>query len=376
MKSSLHRYMMFFVGILLGLSVVASAKANKPQVRSPRTDALVPDALIRQAGWERNWQVNLPVKTNEQIDRLFIHDAYLYALTDTNVLFCLDRKTGRTVSATILCAPDLPLCSPIFYEDRLGFIAGNKFHAFDPAAGVIQNAEALEQVGNIFSCGAARNSDYIYIAGSDRRLHAISVDGYWQAFCATADNDAPINSVKANDSVVVFSTQAGNVIGMNPQQAEKYWQFDITGRIEAPLAEDEGYIYVAGRDAKLYKLNRENGRMEWSLPFHAGGPLLEAPVVGQTAVYVHNNLHGLYAVNKADGQAAWNLYEGENTLCEAGDKAFVFARPGVLKVMDNRSGQELYSVNFNQVQRYVINTIDSVMYLSDADGCLMSVTVH
>ena len=375
MKSTLQKQTVIVAALLLCLSAVVSAAGKKVQLRQPQTEDLVSGSLIRQAGWMSNWQLNLPVKTNEQIDRLFIDENYLYVLTDSNILFCVDRQKGRTLHAVTLCQPDLPLCSPIFYGGRLGFIAGNQIHVFDPASGVVEDAQAIKQVGNIFECGVSRNTDYIYIAGSDRRLHAISADGYWQAFSATADNDSPINSVRANDAVVVFSTQAGNVVGMNPQKAEKFWQYDISGRLEAPLLANDHYVYVAGMDAKLYKLGRETGRMAWSLPFHTGAPIRDIPVLGNDVVYVYNDLNGLYAVNKDSGLSVWNLVDGMNALCEADGKAFVFARPGVLKVMDNNSGKELYSVNFNQVQRYAINTTESVMYVSDVAGRLMSITV-
>lgn len=374
MKKRLCKQMMIGA-MLLGLSVILPAARHKVQVRPQQTEPLVSHALIQEAGWQANWQIQLPVKTDEQIEQLFIHGPHVYALTDSNVLFCVDRQKGRPLFAVIVCQRDLPLCAPLFYEGKLGFIAGNQFHIFDPSTGVVQQAEEIEQVGNIFSCAICRNSEYIYIAGSDSRLHVISPDGYWQYFTATADNDSPINSVRANEEVIVFSTQAGNVVGMNPTAAEKYWQYDISGPIQAPLMVDEQYVYVAGLDAKLYKLRRSSGQMLWSQPFHTGAPLRDAVTLGAAAVYAYNDLNGLYAVNKETGEQIWNLKDGRNVICEAGDKAFVFSRPGVLKVVDNAAGSELYSINFSQVQRYAINTDDAVMYLADKDGRMMSVTV-
>ncbi|MBL7214352.1 MAG: PQQ-like beta-propeller repeat protein [Phycisphaerae bacterium] len=352
------------------------AASKKPLLREPLVTALVPHALIRQAGWTYSWQINLPVKTNEQIDRVFLHDQYLYALTDTNILFCIDRQEGKTLYAVTLCQKDLPLCSPIFYEGRLGFIAGNQIHVFDPSNGIVQEAEAIEQVGNIFECGVSRNTDFIYITGSDKRLHAISPDGYWQAFTATADNDSAISSVIATDSVVVFATQAGNVVGIKPDAPKKLWQYDISGPIRANIVTDGKSIYTAGMDAKLYKLNIQTGTLAWDIPFHAGAPVLDPAVIGNDVIYLYNDLNGLYAVNKNDGKAVWNVADGKNTLCESGEKAFVYARPGILKVMDNKTGKELYSVNFSEVQRYAENMTDSVLYVADEGGRLMSITVE
>lgn len=361
--------------LMLCLAVNVSAASKKARLREPLMTELVPDTLIRQAGWTCDWQLNLPLKTDEQIGRMFVYGQYLYVLTDTNILFSIDRQQGKTLSVVTLCQRDLPLCSPIFYEGRLGFIAGNQFHVFDPLSGLVQEAEAIEQVGNIFECGVSRNTDYIYITGSDKRLHVISPDGYWQAFTVTADNDSAINSVIATDSVVVFSTLDGNVVGMLPNEPTKVWQYDISGPIRAGIITDGDYIYAAGMDAKLYKLNIRTGALAWGNPFHAGAPIIDPVAIGRDVIYLYSHLNGLYAVNKNTGEAVWNIPTGKNILCESGDKAFTYAAPGVLKVMNNKTGDELYSVNLNQVQRYAENMTDSVLYVADKAGRVMSVSV-
>lgn len=377
MKRARHNQTVVSLMLFLCLAggLIAAGKKEDP-LREPDLTPLVPHALIRQAGWSYDWQVNLSIKASEQIDRMLVHGDYLYVLTDTNILFCIDRLQGRTLHAVSIGRKNVPVCSPIFYEGILGFIVGNQILVFDPSNGTLQQAQAMEQVGNIFECGVSRNEQFIYITGSDNRLHAISQDGYWEAFTATADNDSAINSVIATDSIVVFSTIAGNVVGMQPDAAKKIWQYDISGPIQANLVTDGEFIYAAGMDAKLYKLDIENGVLTWNTPYHAGAPLRDPAVIGREVVYLFNVLNGLYAVNKETGQAVWNLPTGDHTLCESGDQAFVYARPGVLKVMNNKTGKEAYSVNFNEVQQYASNMIDSVMYIADNGGRIMSIKVE
>ena len=371
-----NQNILFFILFFCLMAPVIAAGKKIPIPKPVKTEKLVSQILIRQAGWTYNWQLNLPIKTNEVIDRLYVFDEYLYVLTDTNILFCIDRQKGRTLFSHRLCTEGLPICDPIYYDGRLGFMIGNQMKILDPASGLIQQTEVIEQVGDTFECGVARNDDYIYMTGSDLRLHAISTDGFWQAFTATADNDSPINSVVATDSVVVFSTQAGNIVGIEPNAAKKRWQYDASGRIRAKIVLDGKFVYAVGLDAKLYKINIDTGVLAWNLPYHAGAPVLDPAVIGKNVVYVYNDLNGLYAVSKNEGQAVWNIPTGQRVLCESENKAFVYTKPGVLKVMDNKTGKELYSVNFSEVRRYAENMTDATLYVADTDGRLMGITTR
>ncbi len=353
--------------------ILFSALAGAAQARD--NSALVSAELIREAGWTHNWQMNLPLKAGEKIARLNVMGPRLYAMTDTNVLFCIDRKKGRVQCSSRLSASQLPVCRPAYYEDKFWFVVGNEMLVFDPAIGDFTIKEKFPQVGSSAECGLARNKDYVYISGSDNRLHAINSDGFWQQFTATADNDSAIVSVLATDDIVVFATQAGNVVGMSPNKAEKLWQYDVTGKIKGQLVLDGEDIYVGSFDSKLYKLGLSDGKLIWNSPFHSGAPIRDTFAVGVEIVYLYNPLNGLYGVNKQTGKPVWQVVSGEGMICETPQKGFVFASPGIVKVMDNKTGKELYSVNFSSVQRYAVNTADAVMYLADTKGRLMSVTV-
>lgn len=339
-------------------------------------DDLVSTELIKEAGWTRNWQINLPLNSGEKIDQLALVGSRLFVITDTNVLFYIDRKDGRVQSSSRLTAGQLPVSRPVYYENKFWFIVGSEMMVFDPVIGDFVLKEKFPQIGNSAECGLTRNNEYVYISGSTNRIHAINVDGFWQQFTATADNDSPIVSVLATDEIVVFATRAGNVVGMAPDKAEKIWQYDVSGQIRGQLVLDGGYVYVGSFDSKLYKLRLSDGKLVWKTPFHSGAPIRDSFSVGNQMIYLYNALNGLYGVNKETGKSVWQAPSGEGLICETNKKAYVFSSPGILKVMDNEAGNELYSVNFSSVQRYVTNTTDAVMYLADNKGRLMSVTVE
>jgi len=363
---------------LISLSVLFGwngAAAAKSEYMAQNTIPLVSQELIQEAGWKYNWQMNLPLKQHEQIDRMAVLGSDLLLMTDSNVMFCIDRETGQTRFTKQLSASRLPVQKPFYYDKKYWFIVGSEMLVFDPVAGDFTIKEKFSRIGTGANCGLARNKEFIYISGSDNRLHAINVDGFWQQFTATADNDSAIVSVVATDEIVVFATQAGNVVGMNPAKAEKLWQFDTTGEIKGQLVFDDNDIYVGSFDTKLYKLSLK-GQLLWEAPFHSGAPIRDSFTVGGNVIYLYNELNGLYGINKQTGNAIWQVPLGKAMICETPEKGFVFVAPGIVKVMDNRTGKELYSVNFSGVQQYAMNTTDSTMYVADNKGRLMSITAR
>ena len=116
-------------------SGLTGASRTQSEYATQDNAALVSAELIREAGWTRNWQMNLPLKTGEKIAQLNVMGPRLYAMTDTNILFCIDRKKGRIGCSSQLSSSQLPVCKPLYYEDKFWFIVGSEMLVFDPAVG-------------------------------------------------------------------------------------------------------------------------------------------------------------------------------------------------------------------------------------------------
>ena len=361
---------------LMLCAVLADAIAKKPEYPVENISPLVAPELIAEAGWAQNWQISLPVKEGEKLEKIAVFGPHLYVMTDSNVMFCINRQSGKLRFTEQLSVRRLPIQKPMHYDGKFWFVVGNELLVFDPEIGDFVTKETFKQVGSGIGSGLARNEKFIYISGSDKRLHAMNVDGYWQQFTATADNDSPIVSIIATDDIVVFATLAGNVVGMKPDKAEKIWQFDATGDIRGQLVMDGEDVYVGSYDSKLYKLGILSGLMKWKTPFHSGAPIRDSFSVGRNVIYVYNALNGLYGVNKQTGQAVWQVPSGEGMVCETDQKGYIYASPGILKVMDNSKGKELYSVNIADVEFYAHNTVDAVMYLTESKGRVASISVE
>lgn len=332
---------------------------------------LVSQEVLQQAGLQSNWQIQLPLKSTEQISNLYIFDKYLYALTDTNIFFCIERDKGSVRSLQTLAVAGLPILPPIHFENRSVFLIGQEIKVFDPNVGRIIDTVKLPQLDGS-SEGIARNTDTFYVCGSDNRLYAFSAKDGTRLTTVTADNDSPIRSVIASDRTVWFSTTVGNIVAMDTWTRQKRWQYNLTGKMKAPLLLEDGYLYAAGLDTKLYKIDSKRGNLVWKEPFVSGGLIQERLVLGKACVYVFTENTGLYAVNKETGKAVWNLPQGRSVLSELGDQSYVYVQPAVLKLMNNSNGKEQLSVDIAGVDQYAVNTTDSVLYMADKWGRIMA----
>jgi len=357
--------------LLVMLSVLAVLNGcRKELVWRPADDmVLVSSETLKSADLRMLWQINLPIKTTENVDRMFVFDKFLYVLTDRNYLFCIDRQKAAVRFSLQLTSVGLPVSGPSYYDGGLLFTVGSGLLVLDPVAGALTETGKLNLGGESAACPIVRNTSHIFAASANRRLYAIIAnEQYQQDFVVTADNDSLINSVIADEQVVIFSTIAGNIVGISSSEPKKLWQRDITGSILAPIVSDDNWLYVGGRDTKLYKLDINSGTSGWDADFQTGQPLTTSAVIGTDVVYQYAGTNGLYAIDKSDGKMLWQVLTGTGLLAEKGSKAYVFAEPGVVVVIDNDTTEVFLTANLPDVSNYAVNTTDSQIYIADDRG--------
>lgn len=359
--------------VLSTVSAVFAKSESTDASQGPVEGLLVSPALLERAALETGWQVNLSLRASEQIDRMYVFEEYVYVLTDRNYLYCIDKKKKAVRFGLELAMPGFPICEPLYHEGDLWFMIGNELRIVSPKTGAIEKRKRLKMLGRSAVGGMVRNKERLYMASSDKRLHCFVIDGFWQEFMVAAPDGSQINSVVADDDFLVFTTAAGNVISIYPNQAKRRWQYDVVGRIAAPIVCEEEWLYVGSTNTKLYKINIRNGRTEWADPFHAGGALKKTPMLGAKVLYQSADGKGVYAIDKETGRMVWQVPRGVDVLVEVGTRAYVFARPGVLVVMDNAEARQLYALNFATVKKYAINTADKALYVADLKGRVMCI---
>ena len=140
----------------------------------------------------------------------------------------------------------------------------------------------------------------------------------------------------------------------------------VADSISAPIVRGGNYLYAGSKDTNLYKINIITGTLVWKL--HTGASLVDAPRVTKTMVYQYAYDKGFYGINSKSGQVVWLLEEGVDLLGESDGKAYVMTSQGHGDVMDNKTGERLYSINFSEVVKHASDAANSIMYLADLDG--------
>lgn len=329
-----------------------------------KTEA-INEKLLNEANLEIVWQNAVALKpaakkvAKETVERITILGDYIYILTDTNYLFCLDRIAGNLVFGISAAEPKLPVSEPVDYNNVVYMVAGNEMLAMDLKTG---QEVYRKDISFHVTLRPAVNAMNFYFAGSDKFLHVTNT-ALHQVFEVSSKDRSDITGVISNDKSIFFTTQGGSVLCMDANGPKKNWQFDTVGPIEAPLVKDSNSIYVSCKDTNLYKLSADRGELKWK--FRTGSFLTTPVRATAMTIYQYARNKGLYAIDANSGKQLWLLPEGIDLLAQKGNKAYVFDKNKMCDVMDNASGKKLYSVNFVSVTNFAANSYDTKMYIME-----------
>lgn len=352
--------------ILVGVLVLCDAGGGIAADDSSRW--LVSPELLKQAKLKMLWQNELPIRKNESLERLFILGNRIYVLSDHNYMVSLDRENGNVIFSRPIAPAGLPVLGLELFGGELISIIGNELVEINPEFGTERKAKYLE-VGIV--CPVVRNSSYFYLAGVDRRLHTLRAADKVQVFEVAVENESMITSIIADESFVVFGTDAGNVISITPDRPKRLWRFDASDAIAGSIVRDGMSLFFACKDTSVYRVDMVHPmRVKLAWKRQTQGLPDRAPRVSEKVVYQYARGEGLTAIDRWSGSLLWSLREGVDLLAEVAGKAYVITNMGTLVVMDNSKAKKLYEVNFAGVSRYAANTADSKIYIADKRGWL------
>ena len=364
------------IAVCVGVLAATAGAAVDPVPAAPTGgQAILSPTLLDYAGLRLAWQVNLPLQAGEGVDRMLVKDAYLYILTTSNHLFCIERAKGALRFGFPLAQKGLPIRDPSFYDGKAWFMVGNRLKVVDPRLGVITENADMSSIGTGTIFGVLRNKENLYLADPHGRLRVMMPGEYYQKYSVTADDNSPISAAVVDEDFVVFATMGGSVVRIQVKKPVKEWQYDLSGGVSAPMVRDGEWVYVASRDTKLYKLNILDGANGWPKNFQTGTANQWAPIVGAKVVYQPAGEKGLFAVDKETGVERWHLPQGVTLITEKDDTAFVYARPATLVAIRNSTGKIDFTMNFSPIRHTAVNGTDSILYGADEAGRVGSIEI-
>ncbi len=365
----LFRYKLALLVCLLVLSITHNSFAAEKPLQQ-----LVSSELLKHANLKMLWQQQLPIKKTESLEQLLVLDDNIYVFSDRNYIISLNRENGKWIFGKGFTPGSLPVGGLKLYRDELLSVSGNKLVEID-----LESGEELRTMDFEYSivCPAARNRSYFYISGTDRRLHTLRADDRVQVFEVAADNDSKITSIIADEELVIFGTDQGNVVSITPGGPKRLWQFNAAGAIAGPIIRDGRSLFFASGDANVYRVDMVGlpDRKSFVWKYQMPGVLEKAPRVTQQFVYQYIRTKGVTAIDKG-GSFLWHVPGGVDLLAEHNNRAYVITDNSKLVVMDNSKAKKLYSVNFAEVTRHAANVTDSRIYIADERGriaCLQPV---
>ena len=335
------------------------------------SEGLVSTNLLGPAKLASVWQTTLPVRPGERLEMVRVLEDRLYVRTAENYVWSLDRRTGDIVFSRSIAPAGFPIFGWTAYDDRLITVIDNQVVELDANAGTRKRVSNLNLS---IIAPPVRNSEFFYVSAADRRVHLFRAEDMVKLRMASADNDSQITSVLAGEDMVVFGTDAGNLVAMATDAPRKLWQFDAPGAIAGPVVRSGSSFFFASKDTCVYRVDATEageGSMAWR--YQTEAILDREPRVTATAVYQYAPGRGVTAIGRRSGKALWTLAEGVDLLAEAGNRAYVFTRFNTLVVMDNASGNQVFWVNCADAAYYATNTNDARIYLAGQGGRVLCI---
>jgi outer membrane protein assembly factor BamB len=344
------------VACLLGAGIASAEVSSWPLSRD----------MLSHAQLSLVWQQTLAVKQAEQLDTVIVLEDRLYARSNQNYVWSLDRGDGRMVFSRSVAPAGFPILGWVPYDDCLIAVVDNQLVEFDKNSGAQQRISDLELS---IIAPPVRNSRFFYVSTAGCRLHVFRTKDMVRIFQVAANTDSLITSVLADEDMAVLGTDAGNLIALMADVPKKIWQFDAAGAIAGPVIRDGRSFFFAAKDTNVYRVDMTGAaaaNMVWK--YQTEAILDREPRVTAAVVYQYAIGRGLTAIDKRSGETLWFLPEGVDLLAEAGGRAYVATKVSTLAVMDNATGKQLYWVNLSPVTKYASNTADANIYVADDQG--------
>lgn len=321
---------------------------------------------LRDAGFQKYWQLRLPLEAGQRVRDVYRVDDQLYACTQDGYVFAVHAPTGTLRWFVQITTGGYRILRPAHLRDRVLFVTPVDVTQWDRITG-----EAIRRTEFRFAAGSPPVTDGVryYVGGINRRLYAFLPDFDFELWKTTTLGQITARPA-LRDRRLYFASEGGDVYACIARNKRGLWMFRTEGPVVADLVVDDNGVYVASLDRSLYLLDPGTGGQRWRARFES--PLREPPVVYPDTAYQFSFHEGLVALQtglvSSDERIRWKLAAGRQVLTRDERYVYALSRDARLLVVERDSGTVRSAIDTGGLGIGIPVTDQTTIYLAGSDG--------
>jgi hypothetical protein len=347
---------------------------------------------------ERHWMAAVPTNATEKLIRISIADNLLFAQTDHANFYLYEAETGRLIWATTL-GSRTGTAQPASANSRMVFVTNaNMLYTLDRNTGRTVWTENLHAIP---TSPTACDEDRVMVGLDTGMLRAFELFERDDKGLIKKDlRDQPIVASRAlfawnwqtgGGPMTSRPLPAGRLVAFAGRDGRAYVALAATptmiyriatgGEIDASMASHgTRTLLIPSADKNLYAVDLFTADVKWTVS--TGSPVMQEPLVSDNDTYVMNAAGVLTAIDVPSGRTRWSVPTHEGRLLSVGKTRIYLETPdGDLFIVDRRTGQMLadprttYSragLNLRDYDLTLTNRLNDRIYLATSDGLIVA----
>jgi PQQ-like domain len=350
------------------------------------------------------WRNLLPLDKGNQITRIFVIQDLVFACTDDNTIYVINKADGVMRFINYVKAGQQPIGRPLVMADRIVYPGQTTLEVYNRRNGDFIKSVSL---GFTISSNVVAEDDQLFMGAdlgggelADIDISRTYVPIRWQLLVFGEVTGAPA----LYDNIIYVGSGDGGVRAVT-QDRGAMWPlehdaFFTGGAIVGDLQVDDAGVYAASASGRLVCLDRNTGQIAPSIDprtdklnsggwqYIASNPLRTGPVVTPTTVYQLVPDKGMVAIDKVklipvdpDGRhriselnrtPRWINPEAAQFVAENREYTFVGSADQELLALGKADGAVHFRGDGVRFSAMASNVTDSVIYATAPDGTIFA----
>lgn len=322
-----------------------------------------------------------------------VPEIILYAASADGTIQAIDGETGRVRWTTKVGVRGVPTLAPAASDEYVAVLNGQNLFVLSPLDGEVLWSKKIQDIPG---AAPAISDSQIFVPLLRGLIVAYSLrdPGTWPARYPSHGRNQ-VQPIVVNASLI-WPTDRNYLIVANAERPGLRYRLEAKAGIvsrpafllstvdaaaaasrKAEAAKDEASgdvfarLFVTSLDGYLYCLHENQGSLLWR--FSVGEPLASTPFALDGSVYAISELGNLYSIGVQSGREQW-VQNGEfkNFVAGSQERLYCADDSGRLVVIDTKSGSRLATLDTEQWDVKLLNTISDRIYLATSSGRLQA----